>query len=192
MSYQTYTTKALVCGTFTRNTSDGSYLLFTREAGMLYADARSVREEKSKQRYALQDFSLINVSLVKGKHGWKIGSVEPQLNYYHEAYNKSARGSIVGVFRILRRFLSGEEAMMYLFDLTTDCLSSLRSDIPNRNYAEEVAALLIVAELGYVDKKQIPLEVTGSNLAVVTRIDNKGLVMRVNQLYKQAVAVSHL
>lgn len=56
MAYETYTTEALVCGTFNRNTADRSYLLFTREAGMLYADARSVREERSRQRYALRTF----------------------------------------------------------------------------------------------------------------------------------------
>lgn len=82
MAYVTYTTDAIVCGTYDRNTADRSYRLFTRELGMLYADARSVRLEKSKQRQALQDFSLIKVSLVKGKAGWKIGSVSEVQNYY--------------------------------------------------------------------------------------------------------------
>ena len=63
MSYQTYTTEALVCGTYDRNTADRSYRLFARELGMLFADARSVRLEKSRQRMALSDFSLVRVSL---------------------------------------------------------------------------------------------------------------------------------
>ena len=56
MAYVTYTTLALVCGTFDQKTSDRSYMLFTREAGMLFASARSVREERSKQRYASTRF----------------------------------------------------------------------------------------------------------------------------------------
>src|SRR6056297_1890561 len=97
MAYVTYTTDALVCGTFDRNTADRSYRLFTRELGMLYADARSARKENSKQRQALQDFSLIRVSLVKGKGGWKIGSVTEVKNYYACAINQAARGSVVKV-----------------------------------------------------------------------------------------------
>ena len=72
MSYQTYITDAVVVGSYASNTADKSYLLFTKRAGMLYATARSVREERSKQRYALQDFSHITVTLVKGKGGWCI------------------------------------------------------------------------------------------------------------------------
>ena len=81
MAYATYTTQALVCGTFDRNTADRSYRLFTREFGMVWADARSVRLEKSKQRSALTDFSVVRISLVRGKAGWKIGSVIAQQNF---------------------------------------------------------------------------------------------------------------
>ena len=38
---------------------------------MVLAAARSVREEKSRQRYALQEFALVRVSLIKGKSGWR-------------------------------------------------------------------------------------------------------------------------
>ena len=48
MSYQTYITEALIVGSFDSNTADKSYLLFTKSAGMLYASARSVREEDRK------------------------------------------------------------------------------------------------------------------------------------------------
>ncbi|MEX2341217.1 MAG: recombination protein O N-terminal domain-containing protein, partial [Candidatus Paceibacterota bacterium] len=82
MSYKTYTTEAIVCGSRVNNTSDKSFLLFTKDAGMLWAAAKSVREERSRQRFALQDFSLIRASLIKGKSGWRIGSVESDRNYF--------------------------------------------------------------------------------------------------------------
>ena len=156
MSYQTYTTEALVCGTWSKNTSDKSYLLFTKDAGMLYADARSVREEKSKQRFALQEFSHIKVSLVKGKSGWRIGSVEALGNHYTNAHDKLARGSVVGVYRWLRRFLKGEEAMPELYDYVFEALSVLSSDVRERNDLDAVVKLRILTELGYVDRKRVP------------------------------------
>ena len=129
MAYATYTTKALVCGTFNRNTADRSYLLFTREAGMLYADARSVREERSRQRYALQDFSLVRVSLVKGKQSWKVGSIEAQKNYYSLAVENETRGSVVSLFRLLRRFVNCEEAAPELFYYVTEAFYELSLNV---------------------------------------------------------------
>jgi len=86
-----------------QNTSDKSFLLFTRDNGMLFATAKSVREEVSKQRQALQDFSRIRVSLVKGKTGWRIGSVESLRNDFSAAYDRETRGSVVSLYRLLRR-----------------------------------------------------------------------------------------
>jgi len=156
MAYVTYTTDALVCGTFDRNTADRSYRLFTRELGMLYADARSVRTESSKQRQALQDFSLIRVSLVKGKGGWKIGSVTEIKNYYHQAVNQPARGSIVKVTRLLRRFLVGEESQVDLFD---DCLAALTffsGKRLHRTCLEHIFIQRTLAQLGYIKTSDIP------------------------------------
>ncbi|MCB9812512.1 recombination protein O N-terminal domain-containing protein [Candidatus Nomurabacteria bacterium] len=192
MAYETYTTKALVCGTKNRNTADRSYLLFTREAGMLFADARSVREERSRQRYALQDFSLIRVSLVKGKAGWKIGSIEPLTNLYHAAEDKVARGSVVRVVRLLRRFLHGEEAAQELFDLVTHGLTILKGEVPERAFVEQVLLVQILAELGYVATKDIPepLQRVAPEAAGILRSD--ALASIVDRLYTHAVSVSHL
>lgn len=126
MAYATYTTDAIVCGSKNSNTSDRSFLLFTREAGMLWASAKSVREEKSKQRYALQDFSIIRVSLVKGKTGWRIGSVEAISNPFMEAGAREARAGISSVLKLLRRFLHGEVSHAGVFDdavLVLSCMT---------------------------------------------------------------------
>jgi len=191
MAYATYITEALVCGTFDRNTADRSYLLFTREAGMLYADARSVREERSKQRYALQDFSLVRVSLVKGKQVWRIGSIEAIDNFYHQAESKQARGSVVSVFRLLRRFLKGEEASDELFDFVVDGLKVLKTGDSNQ-FVAEVVQLRIMAYLGYVDDRQIPDQVRKTNPGELLKYDNKEISVVVDKLYVQAVESSHL
>ena len=95
MAYQTYTTKGYICGSFTRNTSDKYYFIFTRDAGMVVASARSVRDEKSKLRYGLQDFSLSDVSLVRGRHDWRIVGVEPIENFYFNAIDREARAVLL-------------------------------------------------------------------------------------------------
>lgn len=151
MSYQTYITEALVCGNYQNNTADKSFLLFTKRAGMLYATARSVREERSKQRYALQDFSLITVSLIKGKSGWRVGSVETEGNLFGTALSRPARGSVVRVLKLLRRFVQGEEPHPELYDELIEALRYLASDVaPHRVLAEEIIEARLLSSLGYI------------------------------------------
>lgn len=151
MSYQTYITDAVVITSFDSNFADKSYLLFTKTAGMIYASAKSVREERSRQRFALQDFSVITVSLIKGKTGWRIGSVQSEGNFFSEAQERSIRGSVVRVCKILRRFVAGEEPNSELYDEVFLGLTHLsRSDISNRTLIEEVLITRLLYSLGYI------------------------------------------
>lgn len=192
MAYETYTTEALVCGTKNRNTADRSYLLFTREAGMLFADARSVREERSRQRYALQDFTLVRVTLVKGRAGWRIGSIEPQRNYYQLAETKSARGSVVSIVRLLRRFVSGEQTDVHLFSYLISALETLSQPTRHRQFVELVVFVRILAYLGYVDTTQVPESLRDLLPAAVTEQYTADQQRTFERLYTQAVSVSHL
>lgn len=192
MSYQTYTTEAIVCGTFNRNTADRSYLLFTREAGMLYAAARSVREERSRQRMALQDFSLVRVSLIKGKSSWKIGSIEPRTNFFSTAHTKEARGSVVVLTKFLRRFYGGEQPLVELFDYLKEALRLLATDLKTRDELEKIIQARLLYELGYVDVKVLPPIVLGDIGSLNKIALDPSLLTAITPLIDKAVALSHL
>lgn len=159
---------------------------------MLYADARSVREERSRQRYALQEFSLLRVSLIKGKHSWKVGSIEALQNYYQTASSKAARGSVVSIFRLLRRFVKGEEPVTELFALAEAGLAVLVDDIPDRLFVEEVLQLRMLALLGYVDIKKIPPAVMAAAPAEIAQLANEAHRAQIGALYTHAINMSHL
>ena len=153
VAYKTYTTEALVCGSKDSYTSDRSYLLLTEAAGMLWANARSVREEKSRQRYALQDFSLVRVSLVKGKSGWRIGSVESQSNVFMGAASREARGAITRVVKLLRQFMQGEEPEPAVFADTKQSLAYLDQIAPEDcPILADIFTLRLLNRLGYIAK----------------------------------------
>lgn len=193
MSYSTYITDALVCGVKNSNTSDRSFLLFTKDAGMLFASARSVREERSKQRYALQEFAQVRVSLIKGKSGWRIGSVEALQNFYQRATDKEVRGSIVSVFRDLRRFIHGEEVSTSLHDLVTESLEFVLQPMSTerRKMIEKVIKVRLLHELGYVSKKSLPEEAFSAALSTILEAD-KELEKQLDKALKNAVTASHL
>ncbi len=155
MAYQTYTTEAVVCGSRANNTADKAFLLFTRDAGMLWATARNVRSENSKQRFALQDFSLIRVSLIKGKAGWRIGSVEGERNFFREVNGDGAlggRATVVSVIRLLRQFLHGEVSHAEIFDDAKVCLAELLKIVEqeDRDKLFNIFTLRLLTNLGYI------------------------------------------
>ena len=191
MAYQTYTTEAIVCGTFNRNTADRSYLLFTREAGMLYAEAKSVREERSRQRMALQDFSYVRVSLVKGKSSWKIGSIEPRANFFMEAVDKAARGSVVTITKGIRRFYGGQEAAPALFDYLKEALMAASGNVAERPVFEKIVLARLLFELGYVDARVLPDVVKESPEKLIKEIDEH-VEPALAPIIEKAVSLSHL
>lgn len=154
MAYQTYTTEAVVCGSYERHGADKQFRLFTKDAGMLYAMARSVREERSKQRYALQHFSYVQVSLVRGKSGWRIGSVEAERNLFSNAHSRAARTVVVGTVRLLNQFLQGEDPHPEVFEDTRRCIefALLESEV-EANKLLTLYELRLLERLGYVGAK---------------------------------------
>lgn len=192
MAYETYTTEALVCGVSNRNTADCSFRLFTREAGMLWAEARSIREERSRQRYAMQNFSRSRVTLIRGKQSWKIGSVEPLVNYYHIAHDKEARGSVVAIFRFLQRFVHGEHGDKELFDQVMGMLTILSSEVSERPFVTMVFQVRLLVLLGYVDKTLIPASVAWVPLEKVAAEVSLETLQRMEKLYINAVEMSQL
>lgn len=192
MAYATYITEAVVCGTKNRNTADCSYLLFTREAGMVYADARSVREERSRQRFALQDFSRIRVSLIRGKSGWRIGSVEALENFYAAAVDKEARGSVVTLVRFMRRFIHGEETHRALYDYFIIALAEVGKSLEARSCVVAAIELYVLETLGYVPATMVPPVLRTTAPHLLKEHCTPGLEATISRIIDTAVTASHL
>lgn len=134
-----------MCGSYDRGSANRSFLLFTEAAGMLYAEARSVREERSRQRFALQDGAVISVSLVSGKGGWRIGSVEALAQVFMAASERSERAAIREVLLLLRRYVHGGETGGSIFQ---DLLELLVAKSPSQLLP--LFEIRLLSALGYV------------------------------------------
>ncbi len=117
---------------------------------MLFATARSVREERSKQRYALQDFSHIRVSLVKGKSGWRIGSAQALGNAFLQAESRKQRGLINFVFTQLRRYVHGEVSLPRVYDDAFEVIKNSHVFTTQQVQAQQIFLVRLLSELGYV------------------------------------------
>ncbi len=159
---------------------------------MLFATARSVREEASKQRCALQDFSHVRVSLVKGKGGWRVGSVEVLRNDFSEARDREVRGSVVAIYRLLRRFIRGEEASLELYDFVVLALAEVQKTHSKRRLVDLFIQIHLLSLLGYVDEGTIPTLLKERSFESLSRWQEKISSETLEAIVTKATLNSHL
>ncbi len=149
-----YHTRGLILGSVSTGESNRFYKIFTEELGLVGASAQSVREEKSKLRYVLQDFSWITIDLVRGREVWRITSagdgITPSvINSEHVHFKLFAR-----MCSLVLRLVHGEGREDNLFQDLIVVTEFLRKEsLPARLELafEAIVALRILAHLGYLD-----------------------------------------
>lgn len=147
-----YHTEGLVLGGRDVGESGRRYAILTRELGLVYAQARGVRQMSSKLRYILQDFACVQVDLVQGKHSWRIGSAIPAGKLENIIKHKKKIAIVAEIASLLRRLLTGTEENVALFDELVSGLHLLENTedeilLPN---VEAVIVLRLLGKLGYI------------------------------------------
>lgn len=153
MAYHIYQTEGLVLRGVPEGESSKYVEIFTKDLGLIGAHARSVREERSKLRFALQDYSHSRIALVRGKHGWKIVNAAPNDNYFERMRSDQHRlSSFVRIAGLVRKLVAGEERNEKLYATFMGAIEFLASEVVvRRDFApvQIVAALRILHHLGY-------------------------------------------
>ncbi|MHB1316489.1 MAG: DNA repair protein RecO [Minisyncoccota bacterium] len=150
MSYQIYTTEAIIIKRLPYD-SNVSYLLYTKDFGLISAMATGVRKSESKLRYALQEYSLCEVSIVKGRYTWRITSALLNKNLYTHSNVPSAREVIARVCTQIVRLVAGQEKDEQLFQCISTGLHELsEADFSMVQALEILIMLRMLFILGYV------------------------------------------
>lgn len=153
MSHHIYHTRGLILGSIPLGESNRFYKIFTEELGLVWASAQAVRMEKSKLRYALQNFSWITLDLVKGREVWRITSAgeaiaHPILRKEIERFKIFAR-----ICALVSRMVHGERQEKEIFEDLLNFANFLEQNtaqsIPSS--VEILASARVLAHLGYLD-----------------------------------------
>ena len=131
--YHLYHTPVFILGGASFGEANKTFTLFTRELGLLTASATSVREERSKLRYGLQDFSLSDITLVRGRELWRITNatlIENLPTTFRSA--PEAVRVFTRVFQLIRRLVAGEEKNERLFETVMEAFNFLKIQITNQ------------------------------------------------------------
>jgi len=139
MAHHTYTTPAFVLHGIDVGEGSRSLLLYTRELGLVYGLARSVREARSKLRFGLQPFTLAEVSLVRGRNVWRVTGAREILSYQYALRDHQEKALVVvRVMAFMRRLIRGETPEQYAFELLEKGFSFL---IEHDLTSEEIGAV---------------------------------------------------
>ncbi len=169
-------TKGIVLKSHDLGERDLFLSIFTRDLGHIYAKVSGVRDLKSKHRYSVQEYSLSNFALVKGKTGWRITNTSFLKSFYFESLDKTKREVILKILSLVKRFYLGEETNEKIFD---DLLIGFEN-ILNLNTKEKIeleeAKILanFLYDLGYVESQNKILE-NAEQLRELRKIINRGI-----------------
>ncbi len=109
MSHEIYTTKGFVISSSSKGESDKNFSIFTRDLGLIRATAQGVRKMESKLRFALQDFSFSEISVVMTKAGWRLVGAT-----FLDSFSKNAVK--IKSLRLLKKLSAEDEPNENLFD----------------------------------------------------------------------------
>lgn len=155
--YHKHTTFAFVLNVSPSGEKNHFVTLFTHEFGMIKAKAQSVRVSDSKLRYALQEYSYVEISLVKGKDVWRITNALPIFNVYFELIDEQDLFmAIARIFSLLKRLVPEEGCETLIFgDLETICKNAQLKKYSQKSIEilEWLFILRMMCFLGYSHKE---------------------------------------
>ena len=195
MSHTLYSTECIVLGGVDSGEASKYISLFTRDIGLVRAVAKSVREEKSKLRYCLQDFSCTYATLVRGKDVWRITGAEERYSLHNELRSENEKlFTITQILNLLQRLVHGEEKNEYLFSTLANGLEFAKSNKMDKETLknfEHLMVLRILYSLGYIAKKESfteLLRLTEINEELLGNIKSKreDIIFAINRALKEA------
>lgn len=147
MSHTIHTTRALVLGSAPVQDADKLLWLLTEDLGLVFASAKSVREETSKLRYALQDLAQPCVSLVRGRELWRVTGAEEQEKVPLRSSEREVFGRIA---TLVRRVMPIGEVHRDIFVAMYNARGELATVDTHIQSIEHVTVARILYRLGYL------------------------------------------
>lgn len=152
-----YHTQGIILGSRNFKEAGKYYHIFTRDLGLVYAEAEGVRKLASKLRYVLSDYSYVNLDLIQRKNIWRITNAS-KTNELEALPKDFLKLKIYGnISRLLIRLIPEQEKNTKLFEEVINGLSVLEQndnikELPN---LEIVLVLRILHNLGYINGEEI-------------------------------------
>ena len=134
--------------------ADKLIALYTRDFGLLRARASAVRQETSRMRYALQNFSYAQIALVRGARGWRVVGAVPKRSMARAS--EDVLRTFARVASLVERLVGGEEKNDYLFAALLDAHAALSHNTDGAGATIELICVArVLFSLGYLSHEAL-------------------------------------
>jgi len=188
--YQKYNTEAIVLQARERCENDRVFALYTKDFGLVQARASAVRREGSRMRYALQTCARADVSLVRGKRGWRVAGAASRAG----APKGEGAGALARIAELTLRLVNGEERNDFLFASLADAHEAFAYAPRGATATIEIVCVArILYALGYISNEALSMAIfthtayTGESLLEAETMKDK-LLASINR----AISETHL
>jgi len=118
--------------------TDRLYAFYTLEKGKMTAVARGVRKSQSKLAGKLENFYLIDLTVMKSRGMGNISSSIVERNFIHLHNNFDILEKVFGSIKIFNRLLKDEEKDLGVFKLLLEYLEVMNNLAKNKNIEKSV------------------------------------------------------
>ncbi|CAN5680303.1 hypothetical protein BH11PAT2_BH11PAT2_07740 [soil metagenome] len=143
-----YSARALVLSRTLIGEASVSVSLLTEDFGIIRARSQGARKPGAKMAPALQTLSVADVTLIRGKDGWRTAGAILEENWARQL-PKNARARAVRVTELAQRLVQGERADPELFSILLAFVRILATlNETEQEAAEMIAAVRVLHVLG--------------------------------------------
>ncbi len=156
--YDIYQTEGIILGSLNIREANKLIYILSKNLGLIQATAQSIRKTKSKLKFGLQDFSIANISLVRGKGIWRITNVEFKSNFFYSLQNEKSKLQIISkILLLLKTLVVGEKYNEELYEIIVNAIYFLEktklSDKDVVNF-ENLILIRVLYNLGYFNSEK--------------------------------------
>lgn len=154
-----YATRGIVLARTPLGEASALVAILTDELGLVRARAQGVRRPGAKLAAALATFSLSEMTLVRGKDGWRVAGAVLEERLTERLRNPDARARAGRIGGLLLRLTAGDERGGELFSLVYGFFEVLATRPAEEHDAAEVlSALGVLGLLGLDDATPFPVQ----------------------------------
>jgi len=161
-----YKTDAIILSGLPYRDDGKIFLVLSPSLGLCFVKAIGIRSLKSRLRYVLQDLSLVELDLVKGRVGWKITNANLKKNWFRVLRpEKTFLQTTSQIKNLLFRMTDNDADLGEVFSIfneTFDFYTKLSFEEKNDTTVLGLELLVlskILYSLGYVDFEKWPKEI---------------------------------
>jgi DNA repair protein RecO len=176
-----YSTSALVLGRTPVGEESLSASLLTEQFGLIRARSQGARKRGSKMSAGLQTLSRSDVTLLRGKDGWRMAGAVLETNWSREL-DKDARRRAARVLELADRLIRGEHEDPELFMLLCAFLVSLAGQTEEDQDALETLVVVRLLHLLGLDAGDMFGETNDFSMTAIhgAREARTDLIARIN------------